>query len=91
MTLHMPETSVDSTIAASIEEWEQGNPQMALVSCKERCVGQPIRSEFISEIEMGKKVVRCFGWKDVADIQFVDPPPPPPPFYFLSYQRLSQK
>ena len=37
MTLHMPEISVDSTIAASIEEREQDNSQMALLSCKEVC------------------------------------------------------
>lgn len=75
MTLHLPNTVDDISIEASIREWEEGTSQNALVSCKEIFVEKPSHEEFIVEMDQGEEVVRCSGWRNFIDSEFVVTPP----------------
>ena len=74
-TLHEPSDGKDLSLEKSIKEWEDGSSKHSLVSCKERFTEEPDHPEFICEVDHGKEVFRCSGWRNVSNITFVDCPP----------------
>ena len=75
MTLHEPVDGIGSGLERSIREWELGTSKHALVSCKVTFPCEPVHTEFITEIDHGKSICRCSGWRNVSNIFFVDNPP----------------
>ena len=78
LTLQEPTSSSnsdDSILESSIMEWESGTSKSTLFSCKERFQHQPEHTEYISEADHGECVVRCSGWRNVTNIEFIDSPP----------------
>ena len=78
MTLHEPTSSSNSDdfiLESSIKEWVLGTSKSTLISCKERFQHQPEHTEYISEADHGQCVIRCSGWRNVTNIEFLDSPP----------------
>ena len=75
MTLHVPDLPDKNSVQKSIEMWELGTSSKAAISCKMVFSSEPDHSEFISEVDNGKHVVRCSGWRQPMNMSFIVPPP----------------
>ena len=75
MILHIPDHAYKNSLRKSIVMWEHGTSSKAAISCKETFSSEPDHSEFISEIDNGKQVIRCSGWRQPMQMSFMVPPP----------------
>lgn len=77
MTLHTPNAlqGDKNAILKSIELWELGMADAAAISCKELFVSEPEHSNFFTEKDNGKDVIRCSGWRKPKYMTFLSPPP----------------
>ena len=77
MTLHLPlyVDKEESVAAKSIKLWELGTSHEAAISCKKQFTSEPSHQDFISEIEYGKEIIRCSGWRIPSNVSFVNSPP----------------
>ena len=77
VTLHSPDLEVKDTetVLQSINEWEAGNSSKALFSCKAEFVKEPSHSEYIMENDKDRFIIRCSGWRNPINMQFVTKPP----------------
>ena len=55
--------------------WEVGTSDAAAISCKELFLSTPKHSDFISEKDQGKDIIRCSGWLQPIYMSFINPPP----------------
>ena len=52
-----------------------GTSHEAAISCKKQFTSEPSRPDFISEIDNGKEIIRCSGWRIPSNMSFVNSPP----------------
>ena len=76
MTLHTPNNVCpgDNAIVKSIKLWELGTVDAAAISCKKLFDSKPDHSDFFTEEDSGKDIIRCSGWRKPKNMIFVSPP-----------------
>ena len=74
MTLHLPlyVDKEENVAAKSIKLWELGSSHEAAISCKKQFTSGPSHPDFISEIDNGKEIIRCSGWRIPSNMSFVN-------------------